>query len=128
MGGYRAMYLAGLDERIGAACVTGFMSTVRPMLRAHIDTHSWVHFLPELHRHLDWPDVAALAAPRRLLIQQCSQDRLFPPAGMRAAVDKIAAIYAKAGVKERFTGRFYDVPHRFTRAMQEEAFDWLDAN
>lgn len=126
MGGYRAMFLTALDDRIRAGCVVGFMSTVRPMLRQHIDTHSWVHFLPGLHRHLDWPDVAALAAPRSLLVQQCSQDRLFPPAGMRAATDKIAAIYAKAGFKDRFLGRFHDVPHRFTRPMQDEAFAWLD--
>src|SRR5262249_50852846 len=126
MGGYRAMYLTALDERIAAGCVTGFMSTVRPMLRTHIDTHSWVHFLPELHRYLDWPDLASLAAPRGLLVQQCARDRLFPLEGMRAAVEKIGAVYAKAGVKRRFSGRFYDEPHRFTRAMQEEAFTWLD--
>jgi dienelactone hydrolase len=126
MGGYRAMYLTALDDRIAAGCVTGFMSTVRPMQRAHVDTHSWVHYLPELHRHLDWPDVASLASPRALLVQQCRQDRLFPPAGMQQAVDKIAAAYAKAGCADRFSGRFHDAPHRFTRAMQDEAFAWLD--
>lgn len=126
MGGYRSMYLTALDERIRAGCIVGFMSTIRPMLRAHVDTHSWVHFLPELHRHLDWPDLASLAAPRALLVQQCSQDRLFPLAGMRASVEKIAAAYAKGGVKNQFSGRFYDAPHRFTLAMQDEAFQWLD--
>lgn len=126
MGGYRAMFLSALDERIVAGCVTGFMSTVRPMMRAHVDTHSWVHFLPELHRHLDWPDLAALTAPRALMVQQCSRDRLFPLDGMRAAVDKIAAIYDRAGQREQFTGRFYDEPHRWTVAMQDEAFAWLD--
>src|SRR5437660_8401880 len=74
MGGYRAIYLSALDERIAAGCVVGFLSTVKPMIKAHIDTHSWVHFLPGLHRYLDLPDVAALAAPRALLVQQCSQD------------------------------------------------------
>jgi dienelactone hydrolase len=126
MGGYRSLYLAALDERIAAACVTGFMSTVRPMIRAHLDTHSWVHFVPGLHRFLDLPDVAALTAPRPLLVQQCSQDALFPPAGMKDTVNQIAAAYEKAGVRERFSGRFYDVPHQFSRAMQEEAFAWLD--
>jgi dienelactone hydrolase len=126
MGGYRAAYLAALDERVAAACVTGFMSAVRPMLKAHLDTHSWVHFVPGLHRRLDLPDVAALAAPRALLVQQCARDGLFPPAGMREAVDRIGAAYAKAGVREKFSGRFYDEPHRFTRAMQDEAFDWFD--
>jgi dienelactone hydrolase len=126
MGGYRAAYLAALDERVRAACVTGFMSAVRPMVKAHLDTHSWVHFLPGLHRDLDLPDVATLAAPRALMVQQCAQDGLFPLAGMKAAVDTIGAAYAKAGAAGQFAGRFYDVPHRFGVAMQDEAFDWFD--
>jgi hypothetical protein len=125
MGGYRSLYLAALEPRIKAACVAGFMSSVKPMLKAHIDTHSFVHFLPGLHGFLDLPDVATLTAPRALIVQQCSRDELFPPAGMKEAVDKIAAGYAKAGHAERFSGRFYDTPHRFTLRMQEEAFDWL---
>jgi dienelactone hydrolase len=126
MGGYRAIFLSALDERIAAGCIVGFMSTVKPMLRAHIDTHSWVHFLPTLHHHLDWPDVASLAAPRALLVQQCAQDRLFPMEGMKESLDHIAAVYDKAGVKDRFTGRFYDVPHQFTKPMQDDAFAWFD--
>lgn len=126
MGGYRSMFLAALDARIKAACVVGFMSTVRPMVQAHVDTHSWVHFLPGLHRYLDWPDLVSLAAPRKLLVQQCSRDGLFPPAGMRDSLDKIAAVYEKAKVREQFDGRFYDAPHAFTRAMQDEAFAWFD--
>src|SRR5262249_39189409 len=126
MGGYRSCYLAALDARIKAAVVVGFMSTVRHMIQAHIDTHSWVHFLPGLHRYLDLPDVASLHAPHPLLVQQCSQDRLFPAVGMKESVEKIAAVYEKAGAKERFAARFHDVPHQWTRAMQDEAFDWLD--
>jgi hypothetical protein len=126
MGGYRAIYLTALDERIKAGCVVGFMSTVAPMIQAHLDTHSWVHFLPALHRFLDWPDVASLAAPRSLMVQQCSQDRLFPPTGMKDAVEKIAAVFERAGAKDHFVGRFYDVPHRFTKPMQEDAFAWFD--
>jgi len=126
MGGYRGIYLAALDERIRAGCVAGFMSTVRPMLRAHIDTHSWVHFLPGLHRFLDLPDVASLTAPRSLLVLQCSQDRLFPPEGMKESVERIATAYQKAGHKDRFRGSFHDVPHRFSKAMQNEAFTWFD--
>ncbi len=46
---------------------------------------------------------------------------------MTDSVKKIAAIYAKAGVRDRFAGRFYDEPHRFTTRMQDEAFDWFDS-
>ena len=126
MGGWRTCFLAALDERIQAACVTGFMSTFRPMIQAHVDTHSWVHFVPGLARYLDLPDVATLHAPKPLLVQQCTQDRLFPAAGMRDSVQRIADVYAKAGAKDRFTGRFYDVTHIFNRAMQDDAIDWFD--
>lgn len=125
MGGYRALFLAALEPRIRAACVVGFMSAVRPMLPAHIDTHSFVHFLPALHRYLDWPDVASLTAPRALLVLQCGRDRLFPLEGMKDSVEKIAAVYERAGAKDRFTGRFHDVPHQYTRQMQDEAFAWF---
>lgn len=125
-GGWRSLFLSALDTRIKAGCVVGFMSTIRSMLRAHVDTHSWVHFVPGLHRHLDLPDVASLNAPRPLLVQQCRRDGLFPLAGMEASVKTIADVYAKAGLADRFTSRFYDVPHQFNVQMQEDAFDWLD--
>jgi hypothetical protein len=98
------------------------------MIQAHVDTHSWVHYVPGLQKYLDLPDVAMLTAPRHLLVQQCQQDRLFPLAGMRASLERIGDGYAKAGAKDRFTGRFYDVPHTFTRRMQDDAFDWFDRN
>ena len=126
MGGYRSLFLAALDGRIRAACVVGFMSTVRPMVHAHVDTHSFVHFLPAIHQYLDWPDVASLTAPRSLMVLQCRQDQLFPLPGMEESIEKIAAVYERAGVKEKFVGRFYDGPHRYGREMQEDAFAWFD--
>lgn len=126
LGGYRSLYLAGLDERIAAACVVGFMSTVKPMIKRHIDTHSWVHFLPTIHQFLDLPDVVSMMAPKPLLVQQCRQDGLFPLDGMIESVEKIAAVYEKAGVSNQFSGKFYDTPHRFSIKMQEDAFQWFD--
>lgn len=126
MGGYRSAYLAAMDERIKASCVVGFMSSMQPMLKAHVDTHSWIHFLPGLHRLMDLPELVSLTAPRALFVQQCSQDRLFPLAGMQSSVKRIAELYQAAGCADQFVGRFYDEPHRWTIAMQDEAFAWLD--
>jgi dienelactone hydrolase len=106
LGGWRTLFLAGMDERLAAASVVGFMSTVGPMIERHIDTHSFSHFVPGLHRHLDLPDVVSMLAPKPLLVQQCKQDGLFPLAGMEASLEKIAKVYDKAGVKDKFTGRF----------------------
>jgi dienelactone hydrolase len=126
MGGDRTDYLAGLDDRIQCAVSVGWMSTLRPMIRKHVATHSFVHFLPGLARFLDLPDVIACRAPKPLMVQQCSRDELYPPEGMKEAVAKIAAIYRKAGAATNFEGRFYDRPHIFSVKMQEEAFEWMD--
>ena len=126
MGGDRTDYLAGLDDRIQCAVSVGWMSTLRPMIRKHVATHSFVHFLPGLARFLDLPDVIACRAPKPLMVQQCSRDELYPREGMKEAVEKIAAIYRKSGATARFEGRFYDEPHIFSRKMQEEAFEWMD--
>lgn len=125
-GGWRSLFLGALDDRIRACCIAGFMSTVRPMMRAHMDTHSFVHFVPGLHRQMDLPDVAGLRAGKPLMVLQCRGDALFPPEGMQASINKIGAVYAKAGAREIFAARFYDGPHRFDVTMQEDAFAWLD--
>lgn len=126
MGGWRSLLLAGLDSRIAAGCVTGFMSTAKPMMRRHMDTHSFVHFIPRVHGRLDLPDIVALRAPKPLLVQQCRRDGLFPPEGMEESVQKIASIYEKCGAPAAFSGRFYDQRHIFNIEMQEDAFAWFD--
>lgn len=126
MGGYRSIYLSALDDRIAAGVIVGFMSSVQPMMQKHVDTHSWVHFLPGLHQHLDLPDVSTIVAPRNLMVQQCRQDGLFPLAGMEESLKVIAAGFAKAGCADRFVGRFYDERHIFTQAMQNDAIAWFD--
>jgi hypothetical protein len=102
------------------------MSTLRPMIRAHVNTHSFIHFLPGLASFLDLPDVIGCMVPKPLMVQQCSRDELYPLEGMKESLRKIEAIYAKAGAASKFRGQFYDHPHLFSIEMQEDAFDWLD--
>lgn len=126
MGGDRADYLAGLDDRIQCAVSVGWMSTLRPMIKQHVNTHSYIHFLPGLTYFLDLPDLIGCMVPKPLMVQQCSQDALYPLEGMQESVKRIAAVYEKAGAGSKFQGRFYNHPHWFSREMQEEAFDWMD--
>ncbi len=126
MGGYRTDFLAGLDDRIQCAVSVGWMSTLRPLIRRHVDTHSFVHFLPGLTRFVDLPDVIACMVPKPLMVQQCRLDALYTIEGMQESVKKIGAIYAKGGADSKFEARFYDRPHLFSLDMQEEAFAWFD--
>jgi dienelactone hydrolase len=126
MGGDRTDFLAGLDDRIRCAVSVGWMSTLRPMIKAHVATHSFMHFLPGLAHFLDLPDLLGCMAPKPLMVQQCERDALYPLEGMKESVQKIEAIYDKCGAASMFQSRFYDQPHVFTIKMQEEAFAWLD--
>lgn len=126
LGGYRSDFLAALDERIRCSISVGWMSALRPLLKSRVTTHSFLHFLPGLTRFMDLPDLAGCVAPKPLMVQQCSRDGLYTLEGMKESVERISAIYRKAGAPEMFQGRFYDEPHTFSIAMQEEAFEWLD--
>lgn len=126
VGGYRSFLLAALDERIKAAVVVGWMSSFASQIKEHIiHTIGFSFHLPGLYRYLDLPDLAALIAPRAALVINGSQDRLFPPAGVTAAFDKIRGCYTKARVPERQRCRLYNAPHQFNPEMQAEAWEWL---
>ncbi|MGE5644648.1 MAG: dienelactone hydrolase family protein [Acidobacteriota bacterium] len=126
IGGLRTAHLIAADPRIKAACITGWMTEFRTQLRNHLRHHTWMIYIPGLYAAMDLPDAAGLMAPNALLVQQCSRDILYPEEGMQSSVKKLLGIWTKAGASERFRGVFHDVPHSFSPAMQEEAFQWLE--
>lgn len=127
VGGYRAAHLGALDERIRASVVCGWMTSYRPLIKNHvIHTVGWSKIIPGLYAYLDLPDIVTLTAPRALMCINGTQDQLWPLEGVHQAFAKITQGYAKAGVPERFRGILYDGPHEFNRAMQQEAWAWLD--
>ncbi|MCS6953237.1 MAG: hypothetical protein RMK57_07180 [Bryobacterales bacterium] len=126
-GGYRATYLAGIEPRVKAAVIAGWMTSLPTTLDIPYSVHRNVFDAFGLHAWLDHPDVASLAAPDcALFIQNCSRDPLFTRQGMERAVAKIQAVYADLQRPERFRAKFYDAPHEFNVQMQEEAFAWLE--
>jgi dienelactone hydrolase len=126
VGGYRSFLLAALDERIKAAVDVGWMTSFASNIRRHVlNTVGLTFHVPGLYRYLDLPDLAALIAPRSVLVMNGSKDALFPLDGVDKAFRKIEACYRKAGVPERQRCRLYDVPHQFNREMQADAWSWL---
>ena len=126
VGGYRSFLLAALDERITAAVDVGWMTSFASQLRQHvINTVGLSFHINGLYRYMDLPDVAALIAPRAVLVMNGSRDRLFALDGVKAAFDKIERCYTKAGARERQRCRLYDAPHEFNLEMQAEAWEWL---
>jgi dienelactone hydrolase len=126
-GGYRSTYLTGMEPRIRASVITGWMTSLPTTLEITHSVHWGLFDAFGLHAHLDHPDVASLAAPEcSIFVQNCGRDALFTHGGMQAAADKIRGVYADLKRPERFQSRFYDVPHQFNVQMQEDAFAWLE--
>lgn len=126
VGGYRSFLLGALDQRIKAAVDVGWMTSFGAQIKEHvINTVGLSFHINGLYRYLDFPDIAALVAPRALLVINGAKDRLFAPAGVKAAFEKIGRCYAKAGVPDRQQCRLYDAPHEFNLDMQAEAWAWL---
>lgn len=126
VGGFRSAHLAGLDSRIKAAVVVGWMSTYGPMLQNKLTSIGFMKVVPGLYQYMDLPDVVSLTVPGGLMVIHGTRDQLFTNDAVQAAFDKIGAVYKKAGVPERFQGVTYDGPHEFNAQMQEQAFAWLD--
>ena len=99
-GGVMTMLLAALDERIQAAAPSCSTYTVgdqaaRNLLRWQCDCT----FYPNVYR-LDYPAVAALVAPRPLLITAGRQDPIFPPSGAREVYRQAKRIFELCGARD----------------------------
>lgn len=126
LGGLRSALLAGLDERIKCSVVAGWMTTFNSLLFNNLRYHTFMLYATGLSRHADLPDIVALTAPNPLFVQQCSNDILYNPEGMKESCAKIQSVYGELGKSDLFKSGFYDNGHKFTIQMQKEAFEWLD--
>ncbi len=126
MGGHRNNYLFATDPRVKAAVTVGWMTNWRDLLPNHVGSHSWAQFVPGLAGSFELSDVVSIGMPGSLLVLQCSRDELFTLDGMQRACEKIESLYKKADLRDHFHCNFYDVPHQFNAAMQDDAFAWLD--
>jgi len=127
VGGYRAAYLAGMDSRVRAAVIVGWMTSLPTTLDIPYSVHARLPDAFGLHASMDQPDVASLAAPDcALMVQNCLRDRLFTLEGMTRAAEKIRRVCEALGHPQRFRVENYDAPHEFNVEMQENAFAWLE--
>jgi dienelactone hydrolase len=126
-GGLRTLFLAGLDDRIAAACCVGMMTTWRDLGLNKSYTHTWMIYPPGLPRDLDYPEILGLRAPLPTLVQNCAEDQLYTMPEMQRADRMLSAVYRKAGAASHYQATFHPGVHRFSRKMQAEAFEWLDS-
>src|SRR5262249_10589336 len=77
-GGPRSLFLSGLDDRLAASFVAGFMPTIQATSYGQmLNCHTMMAFLSGMAESLDFPDILSLHAPKPTFVQQCIHDGLF---------------------------------------------------
>ena len=110
-GGLVTQFTAALDDRIAAACVSGYCNRFSASILSI--RHCLDNFVPGLGPLADNDDIACLIAPRPLLIESGTRDPIFPIAATRAAVAKLRRCYRLAGRPQALETFLFPGPHRF---------------
>ncbi|UUZ79774.1 acetylxylan esterase [Paenibacillus sp. P26] len=119
-GGTVASLSAALDPRIKASVVGIYPNTYRDSILSV--RHCLCNYIPGILLHAEMPDLLGLIAPRPLFIEAGLNDRIFPVAGTREAIQVLQQIYGEMGVSERLGHHLYEGGHEISG---ERSFDWL---
>lgn len=125
-GGMRTIFLAGQDPRIKAAVCVGFMTTWADFVLNKSFTHTWMTYVPLLPNELELPEILGLRVPLPTLVLNNKEDQLFTLEEMNKADTILKEVYKKGNAAEKYKCSFYRGPHKFDKAMQDEAFEWFD--
>ncbi len=122
-GGTVSLFSTALERRIKLAVVSGYFCTFRDSLFTR--SGCACNFIPGIMKYCDMPDIAALVAPRPMLIQSGRKDELFPINGAKTAFKKLDKVYRLLGEGGRLRHHVHPLGHTF---VDREAFDWIGNN
>ena len=113
-GGTITYYASCLDERIGIAMPSCAICTYEDSIGTIY--HCMDNYLPGVMRWMEMGDLAALIAPRPLIIVAGKDDGIFPIDGVKKTYEKACAIYDAAGASGKCRLVIGDGGHRFYAA------------
>jgi dienelactone hydrolase len=123
-GGLQTLYLTALDERVAAAVISGYFYGAKNAL---LDLPNCdCNYVPHLWEYADLGDLAALIAPRPLLIETGTQDPLNGSRGMPNVMEQYEITrqaYALLNAPERLCHDIFEGEHRWQGTA---AYPWLD--
>jgi dienelactone hydrolase len=131
MGANRTWHLAAATDIIKAGAAICWLGDTPTLTREGNNqttgqsAFSMIH--PRLRNLLDYPDVAVIACPKPMLFFNGDQDGLFPVDGVQACFDKFHRAWTEQKADAKLATKIWPVPHLFNTEMQEQTFEWLDA-
>ncbi|MBL8891820.1 MAG: acetylxylan esterase [Planctomycetaceae bacterium] len=125
-GGAYSWWVAALDERVAAAVpVAGITSLQNHVVDGCVEGHCDCMYPVNTYRW-DFAQVAALIAPRPLLIANSDNDPIFPLEGVVEVHQKTRKIYRLLGADSNLGLNITPGPHTDTQELQVPAFRWFD--
>lgn len=125
-GGAYSWWTAALDERIKVAVpVAGITDLQNHVVDGCVEGHCDCMYIVNTYRW-DYPLVAALVAPRPLLISNSDKDTIFPLDGVIRLHEKVRQIYKLYDAEKNLGLNITEGPHKDTQELQVHAFVWFN--
>ncbi len=125
-GGAYTWFITALDDRVKVASPTAGITTLRDhVMGGCIEGHCDCMFMNNFHRW-DFDKVAALAAPRALLISNTDKDDIFPLGGVLRVYQSTRRLYDILDAGTKIGLQFAEGPHKDTQPLNIGAFHWFD--
>lgn len=125
-GGLTTLFTSALDDRIKVTVVSGYLNTFRDSILS-VD-HCIDNYVPGILRYCEMYDVAALIAPRPLLIESGSKDTLFPMKATMYAYEQVRKAYALLNAEDRIEADFFEGRHEISgRKSYDFLVKWLNS-
>ena len=125
-GGAYSWWISALDERIKVAVpVAGITSLHNHVVDGCVEGHCDCMYMVNTYRW-DFAEVAALVAPRPLLISNTDKDGIFPLDGVVDVYNKTRRIYELHGKLNHIGLQICEGPHEDTQELHIHAFHWFN--
>ena len=125
-GGAYSWWIAALDQRIQCAVpVAGITSMHNHVVDGCVEGHCDCMYHINGYQW-DFPTVAALVAPRPLLIANTDKDRIFPLDGVVDVYNKTRRIYELLDATDNIGLSIVEGPHADTQPLRVPAFQWFN--
>lgn len=125
-GGAYSWWIAALDERIKAAVpVAGITDLTNHVVDGCVEGHCDCMYLVNTYRW-DYAQLAALVAPRPLLIANTDSDPIFPLDGVERLHAQVRRIYRLLGADQNLGLFISPGPHQDTQELQVAAGRWFN--
>ncbi|MEX2287960.1 MAG: prolyl oligopeptidase family serine peptidase [Planctomycetaceae bacterium] len=125
-GGAYSWWLGALDDRIKVAVpVAGITNLKNHVIDGCVEGHCDCMFPVNTYRW-DFAQVAALVAPRPLLISNSDKDSIFPLDGVIEVYEKTRRIYALHKAEDKLGLQISEGPHKDTQELRIAAYHWFN--